>query len=514
MKKITKSDKLRKIKSIDKWRTTYLVASIFSISFLLYGSAARASYGIYFNNNTANKVNYRSFLKLNKQNAICSGLDPHYYHAYSGIANPYQKVKLFDIDYGKGMSKGKLFCLQSHFTIQSKNNPSSATTTARISGASVGSEIKSVSLTINKQHYPLFASKPYPHPVALAQLNNLKLGDDSNYSFYAAAIHYFFSDQSTNEIDYVLSLPQTRFFRSNHDNQLAIGTYNVQLWPFYANSSMRMNEAKMRAQLIPLSLTHYDVVVLEELMDKKYRDTVNTLMKRDYPYQYGPTMDYAPLSGGTVIYSHWPILKKDSIIYQDCNKLDCGAAKGALYIKIKKGNTVYNIFGTHLQATEGASTAAADRAARDQQFIQLRQFIKKQKINKNQAVVIAGDLNIDYQACFLNKDCGEYQKTIQSVDKNYPRWNNINTVPFGSDPSKNLMNTDPNGEMEDYVLPISIGYLAPTTQQSHIRVIREPAIPLMYDGGLQVFHNPFGDLDLSDHFMLESILSFPSVKKQ
>ena len=107
--------------------------------------------------------------------------------------------------------------------------------------------------------------------MALAQLNNLKLGGDSNYSFYAAAIHYFFSDQSTNEIDYVLSLPQTRFFRSNHDNQLAIGTYNVQLWPFYANSSMRMNEAKMRAQLIPLNLTHYDVVVLEELMDKKYR---------------------------------------------------------------------------------------------------------------------------------------------------------------------------------------------------------------------------------------------------
>lgn len=259
---------------------------------------------------------------------------------------------------------------------------------------------------------------------------------------------------------------------------------------------------------------HYDVVVLEELMDKKYRDMVSTLMKRDYPYQYGPTMDCAALSGGTVIYSHWPILKKDSIIYQHCNKIDCGSAKDALYIKIKKGNFIYNIFGTHLQATEGVKTASADRMARDQQFLHLRQFIKKQKINKNQPVIIAGDLNIDYQACFLKKDCEEYQKTIQSVDKDYGPWDNINTVPFVSDPSKNLMNTDPESEMEDYILPVSTQYLASILQQSHInRVIREPVIPIMYNGGSQMLHNPFGDLDLSDHFMLESLLFFPSVKK-
>lgn len=513
MKKIIRSDRLRKIKSMDRCRASHIVASIFSISFLLYGSVARATYEIYFTNNTADKVSYRSFLKSNQQNILCSDLDPNYYHAYSGVADAYQKVKLFDVDYDKGMSKEKLFCLQSRLTIPTKTTSSDAIIATRILGASVGSEIKSVSLTLDKHHYPLFVSKPYPHPVALVQLNNLKIGDDSNYSFYAAAIRYFFSDQSTNELDYVLSLRQDRFFRNDNDNQLAIGTYNVQLWPFYANTSMRMNEAKMRAQLIPLNLTHYDVVVLEELMDKQYRDVVSTLMKRDYPYQVGPTMDNALLSGGTVIYSHWPILKQDSIIYQDCNKLDCGSAKGALYIKIKKGSRVYNIFGTHLQATEGANTAAADRAARDQQFIHLRQFIKKQKINKNQAVVIAGDLNIDYQACSMKKDCEEYQQTILAVDKNYAPWNNISSVPFGSDPSKNLMNTDPEGEMEDYALPVSIGYLAPTTQQSRIRVIREPAIPIMYDGGSQILHNPFGNLDLSDHFMLESMLSYPSTKK-
>lgn len=507
MKKII-FNKLHSTKKKNKSRTTfYLSVSVFSLSLLLIESNANASYSIYFNNNTAKRMNYRSLL-IHKN--VCARLDPRDYHAFSGVAAPYQKVKIFDINYGQGMHEGKLFCFRSIFS-SPLNRASRFFVTTRIAGASVGSSIQSASLTLDKKHYPLFTSKPLPYPVALVQLNHLK-SNHSNYSFYAAAIHYFFSDQSTNELDYVLSLPQKRFFRSNKDTQLTIGTYNVQLWPFYAKVAMRMNEAKMRAQLIPLNLTHYDVVVLEELMDKKYRNEVSTLMRRDYPYQYGPTMDHAPLSGGTVIYSHWPILKKDSLIYQECNQVDCGAAKGALYVKIKKGNVIYNIFGTHLQATEGAHTAARDEVARDKQFNHLRQFIKKQKINKNQAVIIAGDLNIDYQACFLRKECKEYQKTILTVDKHYPRWNNISIVPFGSDPTKNLMNTDPEGEMEDYILPDSTSYLAPIAQQSHIRVIREPAIPIMYDGGLQVLHNPFGDLDLSDHFMFESVLTFPEEK--
>lgn len=496
-----------------KKKTRYFIHCFFGMTLLLYWPFALADYKVYFNNNNANSVDYTSFLRVNKQDSTCSQLDSQYYRTYSGTAQAYQKVPLLDINYDKGLHKRKLFCFQTNLTIHPKNaSPSTISTMTKISGDGVGSEIQSASLTIGLQNYSLFSAKTYPSPVALTALHHLHIGNYLNYSFYAAAISYFFTDQSTNEIDYVLSLPQTRFTRNNNESQLAIGTYNVQLWPKYAGLNMRMNEAYLRAQLIPLTLTHYDVVVLEELMDKKYRTLVNQLMKPDYPYQYGPTMDSKPLSGGTVIYSHWPIVKKDSIIYRDCNKLDCGAAKGALYVEIKKVSSLYHIFGTHLQATEGASTAASDQAARDRQFTQLLGFIKKQNIVKNQAVIIAGDLNIDYEACFLKKDCGEYRKTIQAVNNLYPAWDNRDVLPYGSDPSKNLMNTDSEGEMEDYVLPVSTGYLAPVSQQTHIRVLREPTIPMMYDGGSQILHNPYGDLDLSDHFMLESMLSYPSAK--
>lgn len=511
MNRLTKKNSI--IQAGFQRKLCYFIPSVFSMILFFYWPAAQANYAIYFNNNTANTVDYTSFLKLDPQDTRCTRLDPQYYRAYSGVAQPYQKIRLFNINHDKGLHKGALFCFQSDLTIHPKNaHTSSISTTTQILGNAVGSDIQSASLTIGAQDYSLFATKPYPRPVALAALNNLHIGDRSDYAFYAAAIRYFFTDQSTNEINYVLSSPQTRFTRNNDESQLAVGTYNVQLWPSYAELNMRMNEAATRAQLIPLNITHYDVVVLQEVMDKQYRELVNRLMKEDYPYQYGPTMDRAPLSGGTVIYSHWPILKKDSIIYKDCNKIDCGSAKGALYIQIKKGNTFYHILGTHLQATEGASTAAADQVARDRQFAQLLAFIEKQHIAHDQAVVLAGDLNIDYQTCFIKKDCAEYRKTIQAINKAYSAWDNIDVLPFGSDPSKNLMNTDSDAEMEDYVLPLS-AYLMPISQHSRIRVIREPAIPMMYNGGDQMLHYPYGALDLSDHFMFESILSFPTMKK-
>lgn len=496
-----------------KNKKEYFIRYVFALGLFFYWPFAQADFKVYFNNNSANRVDYSSFLKL-KKDSTCSRLDPHDYRTYSGTAQAYQKVPLLSINYNKGLHKDELFCFQSNLTLHPKNtNSSTISTTTKISDDGVLSKIQSVSLTVGPQNYSLFSSKPYPKPVALTALNNLHIRD-LNYSFYAAAIHYPDNAQSTNEIDYVLSQPQIRFIRNDHnETQLAVGTYNVQLWPAYASPTRRMNKAYLRAQLIPLNLSHYDVVVLEELMDKKYRSMVNQLMKTDYPYQYASAMNDKPLSGGTVIYSHWPILKKDSIIYRDNTKLDCSSANSALYVEIKKGNSLYHIFGTHLQATKGPSRAANDQVVRDRQFTQLLGFIKKQDIAKNQAVIIAGDLNIDYETCFIKKKCGEYHKTIQTVNNAYPAWDNRDALPFGSDPSKNLMNTDREGAMEDYVLPVSIGYLTPIRQHTRIRVLREPAIPMMYDGGSQLLHNPFGDLDLSDHFMLESLLSYPSTKK-
>ncbi len=44
------------------------------------------------------------------------------------------------------------------------------------------------------------------------------------------------------------------------------------------------------------------------------------------------------------------VVKSAEHIYDHCYKIDCGAAKGALYAKIDKLGKPYHIFATHFQA--------------------------------------------------------------------------------------------------------------------------------------------------------------------
>ncbi|WP_238401234.1 sphingomyelin phosphodiesterase [Piscirickettsia salmonis] len=235
-------------------------------------------------------------------------------------------------------------------------------------------------------------------------------------------------------------------------------------------------------------------------------------MKQDYPYFYGPTSSAKLLTGGQMIFSHWPIVTAEyaKAVFTDCSGIDCGSAKGVLYAKIQKGQMLYNIIGTHLQATEGESSAVKDTAARDKQFAQLKQFIDARNLPKDQPVVIAGDLNVDYQECHTKQECTEFNKTILTVDSKYQPWLNIDTLPYGGDYTKNLMNTGTYGEMDDYVL-VHQGYIPEDQlqQQSRIRVIRGVAEPLMYDGGSMLLNTPYAELDLSDHFLFERKLHFP-----
>ncbi|OAJ33592.1 sphingomyelin phosphodiesterase [Piscirickettsia salmonis] len=500
-----------------------LAIFLFGIYSVFIASAAYAQYYLYFINNTDRPVSYRAF--LDTQIEGCENLDASYYQGYSGTLQAYQRGKLATINYGQGIEDGKTYCLTAHITSMDpagKTKQSEQTIpfslTTRLQGAWVGSSIMSAKYQLESQVpkvIDIFTSKPAPDNVQLETIIPDALWHGQLYKVYAAAIHYAGSDQSTNEIDYVLdqSELQARYLRDDQDDRsLTVATYNVQLWPGYAGVAMRMNEASMRAQLIPQKIKHYDVVVVEELMSKGYRDTFINVMKQDYPYYYGPTSSAKLLTGGQMIFSHWPIVTTEYAkeVFNDCSGVDCGSAKGVLYTKIQKGQMLYNIIGSHLQAIEGESSAVKDTIARDQQFEQLKQFIDARNLPKDQPVIIAGDLNVDYQECHTKQECTEFNKTILTVDSKYQPWLNIDTLPYGGDYTKNLMNTGTYGEMDDYVL-VHQGYVAEDQLQQHsrIRVIRGVAEPLMYDGGSMLLSTPYAELDLSDHFLFERKLHFP-----
>jgi endonuclease/exonuclease/phosphatase family metal-dependent hydrolase len=102
-----------------------------------------------------------------------------------------------------------------------------------------------------------------------------------------------------------------------------------------------------------------------------------------------------------MILSRWPI---DALAMQrfthcaggirdtvEATRNDCLAGKGVVSPAVRSGNRRYHVLGTHLDAGH----SAADRAAREQQLRTLAAFVRSRTIPADEAVIIAGDLNIE-----------------------------------------------------------------------------------------------------------------------
>ncbi|MDF1654247.1 MAG: sphingomyelin phosphodiesterase [Coxiellaceae bacterium] len=407
--------------------------------------------------------------------------------------------------------------------------------------------------TIALKHIDSFKPSSLVAAVDQVQLNSSTnfVFENKNYRLYQADMKYNNVFSPTREIDITLDQTMPRFLRNDNDaNQLDVLTYNVQLWDdFSALGGMRLNQATRRATLIPTKIAHYDVVVAEELMSEnglqgRRKKFVEAMKQQGYPYSYGPIPRTLGLSGGVVIFSHWPLSHFQQLKYpsKDTHGVDSMANKGVLYVQINKHGKVYHLFATHTQADEPADNHSKDVAARDRQFLDLIGFIRAKNIPTGQSVIVAGDLNVNYQRsndwipgqarddnavarddnavargdnavargdkAVTQDNNAEYQVTISQLTNKKQAWNNIAVMPYGSNPAINLMNTDSAPEMVDYILMLG----RPFTQspgfikQSRIRVIRAPEVAQMYAGGhaLDASKKPFAELDLSDHFAYEA----------
>lgn len=161
------------------------------------------------------------------------------------------------------------------------------------------------------------------------------------------------------------------------------------------------NKASYRKNEIPFHLAPFDIVVLEEAFNDEYRNDMREALQKTHPFWTGPLNlpkdQTFQDDGGVVILSKWPIATdshdqeiKDSITYTQC---PCGfnqEYKGAWYVKILKHGTPYHVFGTHL-LWDKAQTADIKTMA---QVTELGNFIAKQKIPADEAVIIAGDMNV------------------------------------------------------------------------------------------------------------------------
>jgi len=180
-----------------------------------------------------------------------------------------------------------------------------------------------------------------------------------------------------------------------------------------------------------------DVIVFNELITLFAQKTiVADMLDLGFKYKSDKLTNTLMITGGTVVFSKWPIEETITSPFGDhCSGVDCYAAKGVVYTRIAMKDQQVHLFSTHFQAWPSIK----EQHVRENQVQQLGSLIKALNLPKDEPVLVAGDFNIDM---YLGKAAFQHLLYVTSTD--VPRVSD-DSHPFTVDPLMNQMvgNDDP-----------------------------------------------------------------------
>jgi endonuclease/exonuclease/phosphatase family metal-dependent hydrolase len=175
----------------------------------------------------------------------------------------------------------------------------------------------------------------------------------------------------------------------------------------------------------------FDAVLFNEMIAPGVQKTLFKDMKElGFKYHTSKLTKILAVSGGILIFSKHEITQEDSTNFGDkCVGMDCFAAKGLVYARIKKDGQFFNVFGTHLQAWPDIES----QMIRESQIEQMRKFMSILNIPQSEPVLLCGDLNMDM---YLNNDTLKHLRYKLKMD--IPELH-TDSHPFTVDPTRNSM---------------------------------------------------------------------------
>lgn len=201
-----------------------------------------------------------------------------------------------------------------------------------------------------------------------------------------------------------MSYPSSYHHHGAHDFSLL--TYNVFARPLVVHDGQLERLLRIPRAIVRRADSRkdpIDAILFQEAFlsgTRTHNRFVAGLRRRGFSYitrVFGGSADlsFKFIDSGLFVASRWPITKQRGHVFSACDGFDCLAQKGVLYVRIVKtvdGVTqTYHLLTTHMQSSD---TAAA-RAIRARQAAEIKKFINTLAIPRRQAVIIAGDLNVD-----------------------------------------------------------------------------------------------------------------------
>ena len=482
-----------------KFRAAVTALSLFFLP-LVY-----AEYHLYFMNNTHDELTVNNACDIHLSQDRCSVYN-------NGKLQAFKRVQSHSVNYDSGIHHGHRYSLINTFSLPGDEGFQNYVETT-LEGDLIGSHIVDIKLNIDGQSHTLLDSNNSKSKVKSNQLASFKLHhrNEDDYFFYVSTQKDHYSDQGIDSVYFTVDKKPV-ILSSDANNELTVITYNIQLFPIYAAAALDLNKPSTRTYYLANmdALKHADVVVFEEAWDHGSRAVLKNGMQNDYPYHYDPVPSdthHKPLNSGLLIFSRYPMTTKTFFNYQDYQSLvdaDQFSNKGAAYFRIDKNGKGYNFVATHVQAQNDPEAVMVRQA----QFRIIKNEVigsTNLSINPQEPLLIVGDTNTNY----YNESQFGFMKSILNLNSEGVLKNIYKTPKFSCDYTLNLMipSSDHERALYDYVLPVK-GFLQPSSMMSQITPLRAVDDVAMYSRSWIPRIYNYGNIELSDHFMVQAKFTF------
>jgi endonuclease/exonuclease/phosphatase family metal-dependent hydrolase len=288
------------------------------------------------------------------------------------------------------------------------------------------------------------------------------------------------------------SLFITQFSASQAVQETSPQKLKLLSWNIYMLPGGISNRNGRRAEVIGklLADSDYDILVFQEAFCPLARMKIRQLLESRFPYRAGPAnkrLLSLKTNSGLWIFSRYPILSHQSIIFKNKQGLDALSRKGALLVEVNVNGKTVQIAGTHLQNSGGPWL----RQAQCEEF-----YERLLKPNKKAGTpqIICGDFNINKSSSEAN-----YRSMLATLDAADGDSTGENKFTYDRPGNDLQVERGPGRDLIDYILLRENGSWIDSSSRQ-IKVLRKR------------WHSRHEDL--SDHYAMEAQIyftNFPAV---
>ncbi len=265
-------------------------------------------------------------------------------------------------------------------------------------------------------------------------------------------------------------------------SEMKVLTWNIYMLPHF--NWINANHRRARGLAQELCQSDYTIIVFQEAFDNGARKIIREVLKKNFPFFYGPVNKSnwfsINTSSGVWVASKIPLQEKTSILYSEASGFDRYANKGAILMEGNWKGQPFQLVATHIQSDDYPWTI------RVKQIDELHRLLLIPYSRPGVPQIICGDFNTD------EAETAHYQQMLSVLDADDEFPTGIMRFSFASPDNEITQNKNERPRLIDYILVRNHQVIASISRK--IRIFRHQ------------WKENFSSL--SDHNALEAVIRF------